>query len=202
MQCVLDTLKPHSEWQRLYSEYVDLLKECKSERQKDIFATPAPPQPKAASSAGSSPGAGPIGDEAAGEEVTEKGAPASAGGSPTAVTTGTSTTTTTTSSSTSSSGSSSSGSGSSSSSSSSSSSLCVPQPAPSPSAEIQSLDSPTVCLDDELLSASSSLPPLDASPVEVSPASTSGGAASTSPAASVAGAAPVSSSKAAETDQT
>ncbi|XP_037724878.1 protein HIRA homolog [Drosophila subpulchrella] len=202
MQCVLDTLKPHSEWQRLYSEYVDLLKECKSERQKDIFATPAPPQPKAASSAGSSPGAGPIGDEAAGEEATEKGASASAGGSPTAVTTGTSTTTTTTSSSTSSSGSSSSGSGSSSSSSSSSSSLCVPQPAPSPSAEIQSLDSPTVCLDDELLSASSSLPPLDASPVEISPASTSGGAASTSPAASVAGAAPVSSSKAAEIDLT
>ncbi|KAH8368366.1 hypothetical protein KR084_010417 [Drosophila pseudotakahashii] len=199
MQCVLDTLKPHSEWQRLYNEYVELLKECKAERQKDIFATPAPPQPKAASSAGSSPAAGPSPDEAAGEEATEKG-------SPTAVTTGTSTATTTTaSSSISSSGSSSSGSGSgsSSSSSSSSSSLSVPLPAPSLSPEIQTLDSPTVCLDDELLSASSSLPPLDVSPVEASPASTaSAGAASTSPAASVAGAAPVTSSKAAETDQT
>ncbi|EDW49387.1 GM17533 [Drosophila sechellia] len=198
MQCVLDTLKPHSEWNRLHLEYTELLKECKSERQKDIFAAPAPPQPKAASSAGSSPRSG----EATGEEVTEKdGATAAAAagvaGSRMAVTTGTSTTTTTTaSSSLSSSGSSSSTSGSgSSSSSSSTSSLSVPQPAPSLSPEIQTLDSPTVCIDDEILSASSSLPPLDTSPVEVSPASTSGGAASTSPAASVAGSAPFSSSK-------
>ncbi|XP_017116305.1 protein HIRA homolog [Drosophila elegans] len=136
MQCVLDTLKPHSEWQRLHSEYVELLRECKSERQKDIFATPAIPQSKAASSAESSPGAGPTGDEAAGEEVTEKEV-APEEGSPTIVTTGTGTTnTTTTSSSVSSSGSSSSNSGSSSSSSSSSSSLSAPPPAPSLSPEI------------------------------------------------------------------
>ncbi|XP_016994371.2 protein HIRA homolog [Drosophila takahashii] len=177
MQCVLDTLKPHSEWQRLYNEYVELLKECKSERQKDIFATPAPPQPKAASSAGSSPAGGPSPDEEAPEKAAAE-----------AVTTGSSTATTTTSAS--SSISSSSGS-SSSSTSSSSSSLSVPLPAPSLSSEIQAID----LLDDELLSASSSPPPLDVSPVEASPASTaSAGAASTSPAAP-----PVCSSKAAET---
>ncbi|XP_017051908.1 protein HIRA homolog [Drosophila ficusphila] len=210
MQCVLDTLKPHSEWTRLHSEYVELLKECKSERQKDIFATPAPPQPKAASSsAGSSPSAGQAADEAAGEDAAEKGEnTAIVGerdkerGSPTAVTTGSGTaTTTTTSSSVSSSGSSSSGSGSSSSNSSSSSSLSVPPPAPSLSPEIQTIDSPTVCLD-ELLSPSSSLPPLDTFPVGVSPVSTSGGAASTSPTASAAAVAPVASSTVAETDQT
>ncbi|XP_017034799.1 protein HIRA homolog [Drosophila kikkawai] len=207
MQCVLDTLKPHSEWQRMYSEYVELLEECKEERSssssssKEIFATPAPPLPKAVPSPADSPsdgGPSPNGDDgaaASGEEATGK-----ARGSPPAVAavTGTTTTTTATAASSSSSsgsgsasGSSSSGSGSgsgsSSSSSSSSSSLSVPPPAPSLSPEIQVLDSPTVCIDDEL-SASSSLPPLDTFPAPVSPSSTSGGAPSTSPPAVVAAA--------------
>ncbi|XP_068152297.1 protein HIRA homolog [Drosophila tropicalis] len=43
MQCALDTLKPHVQWQRLYAEYVELFKFCRSQRNEDIFATPAQP---------------------------------------------------------------------------------------------------------------------------------------------------------------
>ncbi|SPP79644.1 protein HIRA homolog [Drosophila guanche] len=48
-QCVLDTLKSHGQWRRLHTEYTELLKFCRNQRIEEIFATPAPPQPRSAS---------------------------------------------------------------------------------------------------------------------------------------------------------
>ncbi|EDW26788.1 GL14721 [Drosophila persimilis] len=48
-QCVLDTLKSHGQWRRLHTEYTELLKFSRNQRIEDIFATPAPPQPRSAS---------------------------------------------------------------------------------------------------------------------------------------------------------
>lgn len=53
MQCVLDTLKPHSQWQLMYAEYVDMFKISKSQRQEEVFATPKAPLPKDGSPSGS-----------------------------------------------------------------------------------------------------------------------------------------------------
>ncbi|XP_030379008.1 protein HIRA homolog [Scaptodrosophila lebanonensis] len=46
MQSVLDTLKPHLRWQRLYVEYVDLFKFCRNERNELLSSRPvSPPSP-------------------------------------------------------------------------------------------------------------------------------------------------------------
>ncbi|KAH8304640.1 hypothetical protein KR018_005858, partial [Drosophila ironensis] len=44
MQCVLDTLKPHTQWQLMYAEYVDLFKTSKAQREEELFATPKVPK--------------------------------------------------------------------------------------------------------------------------------------------------------------
>ncbi|XP_017091496.2 protein HIRA homolog [Drosophila bipectinata] len=145
MQCVLDTLKPHSQWQLMYAEYVDMFKTSKSQRQEEVFATPKAPQPKDDAPTESASGAEAA---SAAEKATAEAPPQAAEGSPPAATsTGVTNTTSTTSSSSSL--------GSSSTSSSSSSSSSAPAVGLSPENPVLDDDSHTVCIED-----SSSLPPL------------------------------------------